>query len=69
MIEIKPDMRVDLFCPTCKRTTPQAMLEGLLFHCTICCENHTLEENTQQTNIALRELMRASQQASGKISR
>lgn len=67
-IEVKPDMQVNLFCPTCRRQTKQAMVEGLQFHCTVCCQDHTLEENTQQAMHALMELMRESQKAVQKLT-
>lgn len=42
MQQVKNDIQILLPCPTCKRRTLQAHLEGDEFWCTICAEVHAL---------------------------
>lgn len=64
----KPDIQVELYCPTCKRITKQAHIEGFDWCCTICVEVHTLDlPNTSETLKQMMEFMSDQQHLAKKI--
>jgi hypothetical protein len=64
----KPDRQFELLCPTCRRVTKQAHLEGSEFVCGICCEVHDLSlPPTNQSLQTLIELIKQRQIIGEKI--